>query len=342
MRVITPQIARIRARLFAQLRRFFDTRGYLEVDTPTLSPSLIPEAHIEVFRTEFLHPYDESHELYMVPSPEVWMKLLLAEDFGNIYQLSHCFRNAETLSPIHNPEFTMLEWYSVDADYLDSAELTDSLLAEILGQLSDVVPEDAARRCAGPATRISVAEAFLEYAGLDVDIFGDLSAMRAGAKRLGLSVPESQDPQTEHEELFQRVFLTFVEPRLPTEHPILLTDYPEIVPTLAARTTPGPFSQRWELYLSGVEIANCYTEERDPGRLGNYLEQSDQAKAAATVRHPPAMDLLRFSIAPACSGVALGVDRLLAALLGLTGIQGVIFWPGFSIFRGQSGNRGTT
>jgi lysyl-tRNA synthetase class 2 len=340
---ISPRLARVRARVIRAVRDHLDDRGYLEVDTPLLAPSLIPERYIDPFTTDLRRPGVEPRRLGLVPSPELYMKQLLAEGFGNIYQLGHVFRNVERLSPQHNPEFTMLEWYTTGADYHDSIDHTRALLETIATELAEVpgagpdvgsgARPEAARVIGSRAPEtVSVAEAFHRYAGIDPAMFHRPDGMREAAESVGLRT----GPHDTAEELFQRVFLSCVETALPDDRPVFLTDYPALVPTLAAPADDPAFSQRWELYLRGVEIANCYTEERDPGRIERFM-RSEAARIGAEGKSNwrttfPA-ELLSFGNAPPCSGVALGVDRLLAVLLGLDSIEGVIFFPGFSIFR---------
>ena len=324
--MLSIDVARFRARLLSTLRRFFDELGYLEVDTPVLAPDLIPEAHIEVFATELIDPYKERSSApakrFLVPSPEIWMKRLLARGYGDIYYLGKVFRNAESSSRIHHPEFTMLEWYTVGANASDQADRCEQLL----DMLCRTLPEaDGTARVGRPAARMTVAESFARYAGTPVT-FGDGRSLRETAKRLGLRV----GPHESEEDLFQRIFLTFVEPNLPADRPVILRDYPALVPTLAKTlddTGAGKTGERWELYLDGMEIANCYTEERDRQRLEEFLVRETERKREARVAHPSAESLLEFAEAPECSGVALGVDRLVMALLGLRDIQGVIFFP---------------
>lgn len=110
------------------IRRFFTEKDFLEVSTPTLSPYLIPEPSIKVFRTDFMNEFKGHLPLYLIPSPEIFMKKLLAAGSGSIFQISQCFRNAEQLGDVHNPEFTMLEYYAVDADEKDSIELTIEMI----------------------------------------------------------------------------------------------------------------------------------------------------------------------------------------------------------------------
>jgi len=352
-------MARLRARVIAETRKFFDQRSYLEVDTPLLAPALIPEPHIEVFATAYRAPHDGAGAQsvagpaarYLIPSPEVWMKELLSAGYGNIYQLGHCFRNAESFGPQHSPEFTMLEWYTVDADYMDSADHTDALLEHLTSMLTGLpdrlsarLPAERIRACRPPALRLSVCEAFEQYAGIGASAFDGVQQMREAAASAGLSVRPAGDGAENdgesYDDLFQRMFLTFVEENLPTDRPLILTDYPAAVPTLAEQKPGTPFARRWELYLSGIEIANCYSEERDPDRLRSYLQHADDAKRQALVPHPAADGLVAFSSAPTCSGVALGMDRLLMALTATKEIREVIFSTTFGIFRSPQAGRG--
>jgi elongation factor P--(R)-beta-lysine ligase len=325
--MLSIDVARFRARLLRELRSFFDELGYLEVDTPILAPELIPEAHIEVFATELIGPgYDESlaaAQRFLVPSPEIWMKRLLARGYGDIYYLGKVFRNAEISSRIHHPEFTMLEWYTTGARAADQAERCEELLARLCRALPEA---EGAARIGRPVQRMTVAESFARYAGAPSITFGDGRSLREAALRLGLRVGHDES----EEDLFQRIFLTFVEPNLPADRPVILCDYPALVPTLATTsdsTDAGTVSERWELYLDGMELANCYTEERDRRRLERFLARETERKRDARVAHPSAESLLEFAAAPECSGVALGVDRLIMALLGLQDIRGVIFFP---------------
>ena len=120
--------ARKRSELLMSIRQFFTDKDFLEVSTPTLSPYLIPELTIKVFSTEFRNEFAGNLPLFMIPSPEIFMKKLLAAGSGSIFQISQCFRNAEQLGNIHNPEFTMLEYYAVGADESDSIDLTIEMI----------------------------------------------------------------------------------------------------------------------------------------------------------------------------------------------------------------------
>ncbi|MFP4377089.1 MAG: amino acid--tRNA ligase-related protein [Spirochaetales bacterium] len=317
--MISQEVAKARARLRSSIRAFFDGAGYLEVDTPHAATALIPEAHIEVFETAYVHPWEQGHPLFLIPSPEVHLKPLLGREFRNLYFLGHCFRNAESRSRLHNPEFTMLEWYTTNHGYLDSLALTERLLQSIT-----IEPFPGSERVCAPVERITMPEAFGRFAGVSPECFAADGGMRRAAESLELRIGAADS----EEDLFHRILISEVEPALPTDHPVALINYPAFVPTLAARVPSTPYlCERWELYIAGMEIANCYTEERDREKIAGFLEREDEAKrhGGALVNHPPATSLLEFSNAPPASGVALGFDRLLMALLGIDDIAGVIF-----------------
>ena len=175
--------ALFRNHMMRQIRSFFDERSYLEVDTPVLSPTLIPESTIENFATRFDNPFLSSVELFLVPSPEIYMKRLIADGWGSLYQISHCFRNSEQLGKIHNIEFTMLEYYTVEADEQDSIAITEELF-------SALIDRNTADHLRPPFAHLTVEEATKTLAGVDLEKHPRQSSLAEEARRLGLSVPD--------------------------------------------------------------------------------------------------------------------------------------------------------
>jgi lysyl-tRNA synthetase class 2 len=328
------ELLRERAEIIRRIRSFFDGRGYLEVDTPLLAPDLIPESCLEVFETRRILPSGSTGEpadagrtrpLWLVPSPEIWMKKLIASHRVNMYQICKCFRNGESSGFLHSPEFTMLEYYTMDADYLDSLALTEELFAELLrgGAFSSGL--------APPFERISVAEAFMRWAGFDLfEAARREGGMEAEARRLGIDPP----PGLGAAEICDLIFIHSVEPRLPGDRVVALTDYPAFVPCLAKRKqarhgAEAETVERWELYARGVELANCYSEETGPEEVRRFFE-SEAAARGKNARVPHRWDSgywKQFLSFPRCSGVALGVDRLIMALLGKSKIDMVLPFP---------------
>ncbi|WP_320128104.1 amino acid--tRNA ligase-related protein [uncultured Sphaerochaeta sp.] len=321
MEISAKQAALGRSRLYRSIRTFFDERSYTEVDTPSLSPDLIPEATIENFGTRFENEFLGSLDLYLIPSPEVFMKKLIAKGFGSIYQFSHCFRNSEQIGKIHNPEFSMLEYYTVGADEQDSIALTEEMIAK-------TALENCPEHLLPPFNHLTVAEAMWRYAQVDLEKNQNQKHLANEARRLGLSLGNESESW---EDTFNRIFLTFVEPNLPQDKPLVLDRYPAQIECLAKRD--GNYRRRWELYAGGTEIANCYDEERDVDTIASYyrneyakLVQKRMKNQSVIPDSDPAFASL-FTTFPQCSGVALGMDRLLMLQLGKTSLEGVILFP---------------
>lgn len=323
-------LLRRRSELLHLMRLFFRRMGYLEVDTPLLAPALIPESSLEVFRTQGARAQGGPRELYLIPSPELWLKRLLAEGSGSLFQLGRAFRNHEPASPLHAPEFTMLEWYTVGSSYLDSMETVEGLFGFLFERMAlGPCLEFRGRRldCRPPFRRLSMAEAFRGALGLRLEDLASLPAIRKQARALGLPAGEEDS----WADLFHKIFLTHVEPGLPGDRPLLLHDYPAGVQTLAKRKPGGFYSERWELYLAGVELANCYSEATGAEEVEEFYRAQSAAKQEAREPHLVDWELMRTlqEGLPACSGVSLGVDRLLLILLDAGSVDEVNAFPSY-------------
>ena len=295
-----------RSRILTRTREFFLERGYLETDTPALAPALIPESCLEVFQTEYDNPFLGRMNLWLVPSPEVWMKPLIARLRRSVFQVCKCFRNSESVGRLHNPEFTMLEYYTVGADSGDSRMLTEELF----------------RRCAGtdtpswarpPFRRMTMAEAFRELSGLDLEALQDREALVDAGRSKGLLIPKDAS----WEDAFNQIFLSLVEPSLPADSPLTLERYPAQIECLAENIPGTPWKDRWELYAGGMELCNCYTEASDPEAVrASFRRESDRKKTARVPHRVDPRYPEIFSDFPRCSGVAMGFDRMVLALTG--------------------------
>ncbi len=321
---------RTRSKITQSIRSFFHDHDYLEVDTPLLAPALIPEAPIEIFQTDFNSAFHGGFPLYLIPSPEVHMKKLLAAGSGSIFQICRSFRNSEQIGPQHNPEFTMLEYYTVDAGYKEAITITEALVERTLRGAADPAGGELATVGPGlrpPFRRMTVQEAFFELAGFDLAEHTQTGELQQAAEKLGLQVARESETW---EQLYHRIFLSFIEPNLPTDRPLVLMDYPRQIPCLAKSIPGTPWRERWELYISGMEIANCYTEETNVAAIEDFFRREYAMKAAESSVVPDIdqefIDLHAAGF-PECSGVALGVDRLVMAITGQKSIEGVIFFP---------------
>ena len=154
------ELLRERARIIRMVRAFFDEKQYLETDTPLLAPDLIPESCLEVFETIRLSPpgsREKARPYWLIPSPEIWMKRLLAEHRQSIYQICKCFRNSESSGHLHSPEFTMLEYYTMNASYMDSLKITEELFSFLLSEPLPFL--DSHNELKPPFEKISMEEA---------------------------------------------------------------------------------------------------------------------------------------------------------------------------------------
>jgi lysyl-tRNA synthetase class 2 len=336
-----------RAAIIRKIRSFFDNRGYLELDTPLLSPDLIPESCLEVFQTERLYPFGSRNKpkpLWLIPSPEIWMKKIIAQHRVSVYQICKCFRNGESTGHLHNSEFTMLEYYTMDADYMDSLKITEDLLV-FLAENSQ--PETASSTVINHPffypefnynnpLHITVAQAFSRWAGFDLFAAAkDKSNMYKEAQKLGLEPP----PGLTIPELYDLIFIHTVEPNFKMKKPVFLLDYPAFVSCLAKHHTgeQNHTVERWELYYNGIELANCFSEETDPQQVKDFfINEETEKKHSSIVQHN--VDHNYWKIFenkqgvsqqgfPKCSGVAMGVDRLIMALTGRSNIDGVLPFP---------------
>jgi len=318
------EMLRERARIIKQVRSFFDAKNYLELDTPLLSPDLIPESCLEVFETKRITPSGGSMPYWLIPSPEIWMKKIIAQHRVSVYQICKCFRNGESAGFLHSPEFTMLEYYTMNAGYMDSLVLTEELFRNLASNTGS--PNADSLFCL-PFERITVAEAFSRYAGFDLFAAAETPAgLEAEACRLGLDPVHCAGKSVAV--LYDLIFIHAVEPKLKQKRPVALLDYPAFVPTLARKSANGKTVERWELYFNGIELANCYSEETDPRRVREFFESEAEAKEQqAIIKHKVDHDYWKIFEKkgfPVCSGVALGLDRLIMALCGRSSIDGVL------------------
>jgi lysyl-tRNA synthetase class 2 len=284
-----------RAAIIFAVRRFFQERAYLEVETPVRQPALIPESYIEP---------EQSAGWYLQSSPEICMKRLLAAGIPKLFQICKCFRRHERGSR-HLPEFTMLEWYRADADYRDLMTECEALFAFIAAELAleDGLQVGAERvSLALPWERLTVADAFQRFAPL--------------------SLAESMERG-----LFEETFVGHVEPRLGLRQPCLLHDYPASMGSLARRQAGNPaVVERFELFVGGLELANGFSELTDVEEQRVRFE-AEQAAIRAQGREPgpmPERFLEELARVPDAAGIALGLDRLVMLFSGAGSIDQVV------------------
>jgi len=309
---ITWAALQARANLVRRIRSFFEERGVLEVETPILSNAALPDHQIEYFTTRYVGPGAAyGRTMYLHSSPEIAMKRLLAAGSGSIFQICKVFRNGES-GALHNPEFTMLEWYRLNFSYHELMDEFDDLLATLLSWPS--------------AERATFDETMARWTGLNVDQAG-IADFKSCAEQHQIQV-DARGGEYSREQWLDLLFSHIVQPRLGHERPVFVYDYPADQAMLA-RLKPGPppRAARFELFAAGVELANGY-EELDSTETLIQRARCEQQKRQQMAREPVILSE-SFSAAmasglPPCSGVALGLDRLLMLAVKADAIDEVI------------------
>lgn len=320
-----------RAGILDSVRSFFKKSGFLEVETPSLVKLPGMEPYLDVFKTEFIGESQRpGYEMYLVTSPEYAMKKLLVGGAEKVFQICKSFRNKETDSTLHNPEFTLLEWYRAYASYeeimKDTEELVESLAMELNGE-PVVKFKGMTVNVSSPWQRISVKDAFRDFADIPNDVFEDEDKLREVVRKKGYKVAYDAP----FDELFFVVFMNEIEPKLGVEKAVILKDYPLSMAALSKQCEENSkYAERFEAYVAGVELCNAFTELNDwreqEKRL--ELEREERKKLGKTdyAVDKGFIDALKFGMPPS-GGNALGIDRLVMLLLDVSDIRDVLFFP---------------
>jgi lysyl-tRNA synthetase class 2 len=333
----TIEVLRQRAALLAEVRAYFASRGYIEVETPLLSHDMVVDAHLEPFTTRVGVAGAQSRdELFLQTSPEFGMKRLLAAGASAIYQITRAFRNGE-VGRYHNPEFTMIEWYRTGDTHIEQMSVAEELVASVFRRAAAMLDERAdegwhrALRAAAqpPYERLSYDEAFERYAGTKVL---SLAAPRLVelARGRGIAAPESLDPG-DRDGWLNLLLAELVEPHLGSDLPTFLYDYPASQAALAqVRHETPPVAERFELYVRGIELCNGYHELTDADELRERMRVQAGLRAANGAQALPLDNRLLSAMdagLPSCAGVALGFDRLTMLALGASSLADVMAFP---------------
>ncbi len=308
---------RLRARLLARLRQFFDARGFLEVETPILSSDTVVDRHLDPFAVPI--PWRSStgplpETMWLQTSPELGMKRLLAGGATAIYQVTRAFRQGEQ-GPLHNPEFTIVEWYRVGDDMKAGMRLASELCECLLDR--------------GPAETISYAEAFADQTGLDPHS-ATAAELASRARELGVAIPESLAAD-DRDGWLDLLVAERVQPALGHRRPTILYDYPANQAALArVRSGRPPLAERFELYVSGIELANGYHELTAPGELRERNRTNNAWRRRE--RKPALPENSRLLAAmeaglPSATGVAMGFDRVAMLAAGARDLREVMAFP---------------
>jgi len=321
-----------RGRIKAALRGWFEDRGFVEVETSALQVSPGNEAHLHAFSTEWRSEGGGLAPLYLHTSPEFACKKLLVAGERRLFTFASVFRNRER-GALHHPEFTMLEWYRVGESYevlmRDCAELL-ALAAAAAG--TDLLTfRDEPVDPSGPLERLTVAEAFRRHAR--IDLLGTLDGAepdRDGLAEQALDVGLRVAPDDTWSDIFSRIIVDCVEPRIGRGQATILMEYPTVEAALARPSPADPrVAERFELYACGVELANAFGELTDPAeqRCRFEIEMAEKERVYGE-RYPIDEDFLSaLAMMPPASGIALGFDRLVMLATGARTIEQVLWTP---------------
>lgn len=300
---------------------FLGKQGYLKVDLPVLSPALIPESYLEIFKTEFGF-LGTKETLFLTPSPELFLKRLMAYAPGNYYCLGKAFRNSEPHSTLHDFEFTMLEYYKMNASYFDIADELLNLLRATAQKLykANEISYKGKNVSFAQWEKLSVEEAFIKYAGMEKNIIFNHADFLEKAEKKGYNTKGFT-----YEDVFSQMYTQEVEPHLGMNgFPTLLFDYPKEFAALAKLNNDGRTAQRFEFYICGIELGDCYTELTDwKEQEKRFSEESKKRDLSKKTAHPidkGFIEALQYGLTD-CAGIAIGFERLAMVFAGVSSIR---------------------
>lgn len=288
-----------RAKVFSTIRNFFASRSILEVETPLLCQHTVTDVHIDSFSVPLKKVAGNSKSYYLQTSPEYAMKRLLAAGSGPIYQMTKSFRDDE-LGRFHNPEFTMLEWYRPNYNHHQLMDEVNEFLQSILAT--------------APAKRCTYRQLFLDALNVDL-LLCDNHSLRHLMMDHAIAIDKKTLNALDRDSCLQLLMSHVIEPKLGFDAPVFIYDFPASQAALAKiRHEEFPVAERFEVYIQGIEIANGFHELTDPKEQLNRFAQ-DQTERKNINKAIPQIDSffiesLQHGL-PECSGVALGIDRLI-------------------------------
>ncbi len=317
------QVFRTRSHIISAIRTFLTERGFLEVETPMMH-SIPGGATARPFVT---HHNTLDVDLYLRVAPELYLKRLIVGGFRRVFEINRNFRN-EGISTIHNPEFTMLEFYQAYADYHDLMNLTEQLFHQLSLDVCGHTTIDYQGQqitLAPPWRRLSYFDSIVEVGKLDKAVLSDHAHARQAASTLGVAVP----PKASHIDILVALFEETVEPAL--IQPTFITDFPIEISPLARKKESNPaLTDRFELFISGREIANGFSELNDPidqrERFEAQMALRDAGDEEAQFLDEDFLRALEYGMPPT-AGEGIGIDRLVMLLTNQASIRDVILFP---------------
>lgn len=322
----------VREKVIQTIRKYFADLDFHEVFTPIMVPVPSIEPNLEVFETQLRTSTGKQKRAFLISSPEYAHKRLLSAGVGSLFEITHSFRNEEEVSRLHCPEFTILEWYKVNSDYTDTMKDFEQLFLKIIGSKKMQYQGDEYDLTL-PWPRISVAEAFQKFAGIDMETMLSEEKLLNAGKQKGYVVDEN----VTWEQMFYQIFLNEIEPEIKkSKRPTFIYDYPLSQASLSRpKKDDLRFAERFEIFLAGVELGNCFSELTDAEAQHKRFEEDLASRKAQGKTEFPIdedfIDALKSGM-PEVSGIAVGVDRLIMLAADVPTVSDTIFFPDNELF----------
>ncbi|OGH79109.1 MAG: EF-P lysine aminoacylase GenX [Candidatus Magasanikbacteria bacterium RIFOXYC2_FULL_40_16] len=321
-----------RAQIVKSMREFFWSKNFTEVETPNIVALPGQEPYLSPMSLKISDENKKQYQAYLHTSPEYAMKKMLAGGFDNIFSICKCFRDNESFGGLHNPEFTMIEWYRTEVDFYkimdDVEDLIQNLKLKIQNKNSKFqIPNSKFFE------KIHMRDLWKKYAGIDLDEYLEKEKMFTLCVERGFN----PDKDEKYEDLFYRIFLNEIEPKL--KDPVIIHHYPAQMAALAKLSDEdNRYAERFEVYVNGMEIANAFSELTDEEEQRKRLvEEKELRKELGKPRKTSSRGVDVFEIdedfieavgeLPKCAGIALGVDRLVQVFLSCQNIDDVLVLP---------------
>ena len=327
-----------RSNIVEHVRQFFLTRGFFQAETPIMVATPGMEPYLDPFATTLRsHDDDGGKEFkaYLITSPEYALKKLLAGGMENVFEITKTFRNHEPWDGSHNPEFTMIEWYRAHENYTALMRDVEDLVCDVAERAKHtktLMYEGKNIDLSTPWDRMTVAEAFARYAQIDLARgIDDPEWFRAIVDQKGCGIT----PADTFDDVFFKIFLRDIEPKLGFDKPVFLYEYPRSMAALAKlKSNDNRFAERVEVYCGGLELANGYTELTDATEQRRRLEQEREFRQTLgkTAFDIDEQFIKAVGLMPECTGIAFGIDRLVMLLLGVTSIRDTMLFPASDLF----------
>lgn len=321
------------------IRSTLKNQGFREAFTPIMVPIPSIESNLEVFKSELRTSKGQKRPAYLIMSPEYSLKKLLSAGIGSVFEITRAFRNEEEVSTTHNPEFTILEWYRVQADYTYIMKDFEQLFTTIVRAVRPNVDlrhwqyQGNQYDLTTPWLRWSIRESFEKICSIDTETLLNEEKLFAKAMEKGYSV----SPETTWEQIFNQILFNEIEPAMQkTGKPVFLYDYPASQASLSKKKAADPrFAERFEVFLAGMELGNCFSELLDADeQRARFQEDYMSRKIQGKTDYPIDEELLEAlaSGMPEVSGIAVGVDRLVMLATDVATISDTLFFPAHELF----------